>query len=114
MTQQKVRPHKVLQKRGGSLTEALMLTEGKHRGIIFSYGKVKLNEETVGDELRLQLKYDYEVHDDGGVFYKKEELEQELGDFLVELIGSQIEDNEVVFTGGVDEIRENDNKQFNP
>lgn len=93
-----IRPYKVLEKKNDSNVEALMLTEGIHKGIIFSYGKVKFEEKE--DEEKLKIHFDYEIHDDGGVLFEQEELEKELGDFLMELLQEQLINNEVVYTGG--------------
>jgi len=104
-----IRPHKVLEKKDNAKTEALMLTEGKHSGIIFSYGAVKFEEDKGQDKLK--LKFDYEVHDDGGVLYNKEDFEEELGDFLMELLSEQLIMNGIVYTGGIDENRTDDPEQ---
>lgn len=80
-------------------TNAIQLTDGPYENIIFSFGKVSFNEEN--DELRMG--FEYEVHDDNGIDYNKEEFEGFLGDFLTEMIIQGIAKNEVVYTGGIDE-----------
>ena len=98
-----LRPHVVLEHKHNGL-HAIKLTEEPYRGIIFSYGKVQFIEE--GDVVR--LKYDYDIHDDAGVEYVKEELEKYLGDFLMELIVWGVHENSLTYTGGVDENRTGD------
>ena len=64
----------------------LKLTEGPYAGIIFSYGKVTFDEQ--GDTCKMHFEYD--VHDDAGVPYVKEELEQYLGSMLQVIIMEQL------------------------
>lgn len=106
-----MRPHKVLDHKDENV-HALQLTEGVHAGIIFSYGKVDFEEDDSNDAMR--IKFEYDVHDDRGVQYDKEAFEQELGDFLIELIEFGLEQNELVYTGGVDENRTDDSEQSDP
>lgn len=75
------------------------MTEGKYKDLIFSLGKVSVDEEE-GEELKLTFEYD--VHSEG-VEFVKEELEQYLGEFVKELLIFNLSRHEVVFTGGVDE-----------
>ncbi len=103
-----MRPHKVLESKADGL-HALQLTEGKHAGIIFSYGKVSFEENASKDNLKIH--FEYEVHDNRGVEYDKQELEEELGDFLQELIFYGVEQNNITYTGGVDENRTDDSEQ---
>ena len=51
---------------------------------------------------------EYDIIDDAGVDYVKEELEQYLGDMLVEFITYGLIKNEITYTGGVDENRTGD------
>lgn len=93
-----LRPHKTLEKDG---VTALQLTEGEFSGIIFSYGKVSFDEDSVNDHLKVN--FDYEIHDDNNLAFDKEAFEKELGDFLIELIVWGAEQNNIVYTGGTDE-----------
>jgi hypothetical protein len=98
-----VRPHKVLEnKRNG--VQAIKLTESPYSGIIFNYGKVDFDEQSE----HLKLHFEYDIIDDAGVDYVKEELEQYLGDMLVEFITFGLIKNEITYTGGVDENRTGD------
>ena len=79
--------------------QAIKLTDEPYAGIIFSYGKVEFPdpEEPI-------LSFDYELHHvPDGLFYDEEEFKQYLGDFLVELIMWGLNQNSIVYTGGVDE-----------
>lgn len=98
-----VRPHKVLEnKRNG--VQAIKLTESPYSGIIFNYGKVSFDEQSE----QLKIAFEYDIIDDAGVDYVKEELEQYLGDMLVEFITYGLIKNEITYTGGVDENRTGD------
>jgi hypothetical protein len=98
-----VRPHVVMENKHNGMN-AIKLTESPYSGIIISYGKVAFEE--VGDSLR--IKFDYEVHDTANVQYDKQELEQYLGDLLQELIIYGIHNNDLTYTGGIDENRTGD------
>jgi hypothetical protein len=99
-------PFVVLESRSGE-QDRLKLTEGDYSGIIFSYGAVRFDEE--GDTCKMH--FEYEVHEDAGVTYIKEELEQYLGDLLQFIIMDQLQQNSISYTGGVDEIRTTDSEQ---
>jgi hypothetical protein len=104
-----LRQYKTLNNKNDPNVQALQLTEGKHAGIIFSYHKVNFEEDKDND--RLKIHFDYEIHDDCGVLFVKKEFEQELGEFLQELIWYGLEKNELIYTGGVDENREDNSEQ---
>lgn len=91
----------------GQHTVAIKLLEGKYEGLIFSYGKVEFIEH--GDENAATLKFNYDIHSKPKNIDEIDfnELEYVLGGFLTELIVEQISKNELVFTGGTDENREN-------
>ena len=99
-------PFVVLQSRSGE-PDRIKLTEGQYSGIILSYGKVRFDEE--GDTCKMH--FEYEVHEDTGVTYIKEELEEYLGDLLQFIIMEQLQKNSISYTGGVDEIRTTNSEQ---
>ena len=99
-------PFVVLQSRTGE-QDRIKLTEGDYSGILFSYGVVRFDEQ--GDTCKLH--FEYEVHEDAGVTYIKEELEQYLGDLLQFIIMDQLQQNSISYTGGVDETRTTDFEQ---
>lgn len=97
-----LRPHKVLGKSDpeqGSL-HALTLTEGPFSGIIFSYTTVNFEEDKENDKLR--VKFEYFVHDvpPEKKGYDKAVFENELGDFLVELLYYGLERDKLGFIDG--------------
>jgi hypothetical protein len=98
-----IRPHKTLERNGQI---ALQLTEGQFSGIIFSYGRVSFNENKETDNLTVE--FDYFLHDDAGHTIDDAELKEYLGDFLMELVVFGIEQNNITYTGGIDENREVD------
>lgn len=99
-------PFVVLENREGDLYR-LKLTEPPYAGIIFSYGKVSFDES----DDHCKMNFEYEVHEDDGVTYIKEELEQYLGEMLQLIIIEQLQKNMVSYTGGVDENRTTDSEQ---
>lgn len=82
---------------------AIKLLNNQFEGILVVLGRVAFQEE--GDSLRMS--FDYDVVDDNDVVYIQEELETELGDCIIEMIEVGIAKNDLVYTGGVDDIREN-------
>lgn len=105
MSEHLVRPFIVLEN-SKTGEERIKLTEGSYAGIIFSYGKVTFDEQ--GDICNLRFEYD--VHDDANIPYVKEELEQYLGDMLQFIIMEQLQKNEIIYTGGIDENRTTDSE----
>lgn len=89
---------------------SIELLNNQFEGIVVTLGRVAFNEE--GDSLRMS--FDYDVVDDNGVVYIQEELETELGDCIMDMIREGLEKNDLVYTGGVDDNRENDPREFDP
>lgn len=98
-----IRPHKTLE-RNGQL--AIQLSEGEYKGIIFSYGKVDFEENEAKDHLKVHFEYD--LIDNAGLEIDDAALHTYLGDFLIELVVFGLEQNNLVYTGGIDENREDD------
>lgn len=98
-----VRPHQIMQHKVDGV-QAIKLTDAPYSGIIFNYGKVSFDEQ----EDNLKIRFEYDILDDGGVKYDKQELEQYLGDMLQEFIVQGIYENSLTYTGGVDENRTGD------
>lgn len=101
-------PHRVLESKSDGI-HAIQFTDGPFNGIIFNYGKVEFPEsDKEGDTTKLSFEYD--VH--GGLEeYDKEEFEQYLGDFLVQLIMYGIKNNDIAYTGGIDDNNTNNLEQ---
>jgi hypothetical protein len=87
-------------------TVALKLISGPYEGIIFSYGKVDFNEQ----DDTCKMHFEYDVHENPMV-YDQKEFENYLGDLLVFIIADQLQKNEIIYTGGIDENRNEDSKQ---
>ena len=93
------KPPFVVLKSAKGENDRIKLTEGQYKGIIFSYGAVSFEED--GDILR--LKFEYDIHEAEGISYVQSELEEHLGQLLQLILVEQLMNNEVVYTGGVDE-----------
>lgn len=84
-----LRPHKVLGRSGyGGDLHALTLETGPFAGIVFSYTHVEFSEEHLDNEDKLKIHFEYHIHEVPQALegYDKEAFEQELGDFMVELL----------------------------
>lgn len=99
----KIRPHEILDTTYDGIG-AIKLLGNPYNGLIFTYGKV----EFIPGEDELKLKFQYTIRDSNGISYDKEELKNYLGDFLQELILQGIEENNLTYTGGIDEVRAED------
>lgn len=87
--------------------QALKLTEEPYKGIMYVYGKVSFDEENdIG-----RLKFEYEIIDDADLDYDVKEFETYIGKILEEMIHQGIRDNSLVYTGGVDENRNEDSSE---
>jgi hypothetical protein len=108
-----LRPHKVLGRSGhaGDL-HGLVLLEGPHAGIVFSYSNVSFKEDLENDRLRLGFEYEiHEVPQESEGFDKKA-FEKELGDFIVELLYYGLERDKLGFIDG-EQDREDDSFEPN-
>jgi len=95
--------HVVIEQKSTGI-EAIKLTDDPYNGIIFTYGKVSLpSVEEFMETGEAKLAFEYEIIDNAGIEYDKVEFEQYLGDFLVELIDFGMQNNDITYTGGVDE-----------
>jgi len=102
-------PHRVLESKYDGI-HAIEFTDGPFKGIIFSYGKVEFPETDDNDDGTAKLSFDYDVQ--GGLEeYDKEEFEQYLGDFLVQLIMYGLKNNDIAYTGGIDDNNTNNLEQ---
>jgi hypothetical protein len=95
--------HKVTENKHHEM-HAIQLTDEPYNGIIFSFGEVTFPTDGEPDsDGNVTLKFDYDIHDDAGIEYNKEEFEKYLGDFLTELIIYGVKNNNIAYSGGVDE-----------
>jgi hypothetical protein len=88
--------------------DALRLTDGPYKGIIYTYGKVSFEEE--GTE-KVHMKFEYDILEDSGVSYDDDEFEIYIGHILQHLITKQLQENSITYTGGIDENRTEDPEQ---
>jgi hypothetical protein len=105
-------PHKMVEHKDAPGLTAIKLTAEPYSGIIVSYGKVSFDEiHGDADEHHVTMKFEYTLHDDVGKDMSAKQLkvfEVYLGDFLKRLIVKGVQENNIAYTGGVDESREND------
>jgi len=89
--------------------EAIRLTEEPYAGIIYTYGKVSFDEDNDND--KATIKFDYEIIDYAGKQLSDTvPFEKYIGDILVELIHHGIAENNLTYTGGIDENRTEDSE----
>lgn len=109
-----LRPHKVLGRTtaDGEL-HALCLTTGPFADIVFSYTDVKFIENENQDHLT--VKYSYHVHDvpDDKKDYDVKAFEQEIGDFVMELLQYGVERDHLGYIDG-EQTREDNSIESNP
>ena len=87
-------------------TMKIKFTTKPFDGIIITLGKVSFIEEL--DDVRLHYEYNVIEHTQ---FIAKEELDVFVGDFVLQEIRAGIENNNLIYTGGVDEIRNQNTEQ---
>ena len=103
------KPYVVVQSKYSGL-DALKLTEPPFDGIIYVYGKVSLDADEENGSVRLA--FDYEVLDyNNKVLTDKKPFENYIGQILEDLIHEQVNDNSLIYTGGVDENRTEDSNE---
>lgn len=91
--------------------DAIKLLDDPFSGIIFSYGRVEFEEDEAND--RLVLKFEYEILEKAGKsFSDNKPFEKYIGGLLEELIHQGIAENNITYTGGIDENRDSDSVQL--
>jgi hypothetical protein len=90
--------------------EALKLTSGPYEGIIYIYGKVDLDADEENDQVFVKFEYEILDYADKGISDPKV-FEKYIGDILTELIHRGIAENDITYTGGVDENRNKDSSE---
>ena len=90
--------------------QAIKLLADPFSGIIYTYGKIEFEEDEENDSLH--LKFEYEIHDyaDKGMG-DMQPFEAYIGKLLEEMIHEGIRDNNLTYTGGVDENRTKDSNE---
>ena len=91
--------------------DAIKLLDEPFSGIIFTYGRVEFDED--GANASLKIKFEYEILDKNSKdFTDPKPFEQYIGDLLQELIHKGIEENNLTYTGGIDENRDSNFVEF--
>lgn len=90
--------------------QAIKLLDEPFEGIIYTYGRVSFEEDAEHDTLR--LKFEYEILEDSAKgMSDMKPFEKYIGDILQEIIHQGIEENNLTYTGGVDENRTKDSSE---
>ena len=81
-------------------TEKLKFTNSDFDDIIFSIGRVHFGEDPEDP----RLNFDYHIHlCDANTDYDSEAFENRVAEFIIERIKAGIENNDLIYTGGIDE-----------
>ena len=100
-------PIQVLESRSNGM-QAIKLLEEPFAGIIYTYGKVSLDEK----DNTVHLSFEYDIIDyNSKVLTDKAPFEQYIGMILEDLIHLGIQENSISYTGGVDENRTKDSNE---
>lgn len=102
-------PIQIMESRANGM-EAIKLTEPPFDGIIYSYGKVSMDEDEENNTLHLSFEYEILDNADKGLTDMKP-FEAYIGKILEELIHIGIEENSITYTGGIDENRTKDSDE---
>ena len=103
------KPYTVVQSRIDGL-DAIKLTEEPFSGIIYTYGKVGFEEDEANSTIH--LKFEYEILDyNQKHLTDKKPFENYIGKILEDLIHEGIAENNLTYTGGVDENRNKDSSE---
>lgn len=102
-------PYVVLENKHNGM-HAIKLTEGAFEGIIYTYGKVSFDEDEENDTVRIAFEYEIIDNASKGMTDMKP-FENYIGKILEELIHQGIEENNLTYTGGVDENRTKDSDE---
>ena len=100
-------PVKFMQNHKSGL-QALKLTEEPFKDIMFTFGKVTFDEREEG---RMTCNFEYNITDDCDKDIDMGEFEHYISKILEVLIRQGIEENSLIYTGGVDENRTKDSEQ---
>jgi hypothetical protein len=112
--------YKLIEHKNNDAIYTIQLTDGKYSGIIYEYGKVELTPFEQNGEEAVKLSFDYTIHNEkmnvvNGVVQNEEfdkvDFEQTIGEILSSLIEEGVQNNSIVYSGGVDENRENDSSE---
>ena len=99
-------PVKYMQNHKSGL-QALKLTEEPYKGIMFTFGKVWFEER----DDRMACNFEYNIIDDCDKEIDMAKFEDYISKILDQMIRQGIEDNNLIYTGGVDENRTEDSNE---
>jgi hypothetical protein len=99
-------PFKLIESKSNETIYTVELTDGPFKGIIYEYGKVELQE--IPGEESVKLAFEYTSHTPDPQDFDRVQFERVAGEILHHLIEEGLKNNSIVYSGGVDENREND------
>lgn len=86
----------------------IKFTNTKFNDIILSIYGI----EFIENDDQANMKFDYDIHEGEISDEDAEEFKQLMGDFILQTIQVGLKNNDLVYTGGVDENRTDDPEQF--
>ena len=103
------KPYTILEHKSNGL-QAIKLLAEPYSGIIYTYGKVTFNEDVENEKLHIH--FEYEILDNADkVIGDMSVFEGYIGFLLEDMIHDGIEQNNLTYTGGVDENRTKDSDE---
>lgn len=84
----------------------IKLIDSEFSGIVFTLDEVTFSEDDEKDECTMS--YHYDIIENPLEVFDEDEFKQYIGDLLIELIQDQLEKNELIYTGGIDDNRTDD------
>jgi hypothetical protein len=85
----------------GTNQYSIEYTEGKYAGIKIVLGAVRLEENQAQDNCT--LKYNYDIIEGKIADSDKKEFDTYIGDTLMQMLSDGVKNNDLVYSGGVDE-----------
>lgn len=85
----------------GTNQYSIEYTNGKYTGVKIVLGAVKLEESQEQDNCT--LKYDYDIIEGIVKDSDKKEFDNYIGDTLMQMLSDGVKNNDLVYSGGVDE-----------
>ncbi len=106
-------PFKLIEPKNDESVYTVELTDGPFKGMIYEYGKVELQELPGQDSVKLAFEYTNHNLAVKDMKFDRVEFERVAGEILQHLIEEGLKNNSIVYSGGVDENRENDSIESN-
>ena len=86
----------------------IKFTNEQYSDIIIKFGEISFDDQ--GDECIMH--FDYDIIKNPNNIDINDDFKQYIGDVILEMIQQQLENNEVIYTGGIDDNRINDIEQL--